>query len=206
MSSCGFLLLPLMMQSHCQVNFARIWCITNLTAARRVSPPWIVYMAKLTPTERITTKLCTQAHVPTPRYGQYLTHAHNHIILAVVAMDSCFALIGAHQHGIAVGSTGGGKTRASKTFWAHGSIFSSHLHRTALRFPTNRYHLFTLELALKDVLCIRLAVKGLKCYPTATPCWWAPTMAKPLSVATTAWVIWLFTCTPRWYVYFSDWY
>ena len=22
---------------------------------------------------------CTEAHVPTPRYGQYLTHAHNHI-------------------------------------------------------------------------------------------------------------------------------
>ena len=38
------------------------------------------------------------------RYGQYLTHAHNHITRAVAAMDSCFALVGAHQHGIAVGS------------------------------------------------------------------------------------------------------
>ena len=44
------------------------------------------------------------AHLPTPRYGQYLTHAHNHITRAVAAMDSCFALVGAHQHGIAVGS------------------------------------------------------------------------------------------------------
>ena len=37
--------------------------------------------------------------LPTPRYGQYLTHAYNHITRAVAAMDSCFALIGAHQHG-----------------------------------------------------------------------------------------------------------
>ena len=51
---------------------------------------------------------CTEAHVPTPRYGQYLTHAHNHITPAVAAMDSCFALVGAHQHGIAVGSMRGG--------------------------------------------------------------------------------------------------
>ena len=46
---------------------------------------------------------CTEAHVPTPRYGQYLTHPHNHITRAVAVMDSCFTLIGAHQHGIAVG-------------------------------------------------------------------------------------------------------
>ena len=44
------------------------------------------------------------AHSPTPRYAQYLTHAHNHIALAVAAMDNCFALVEAHQHGIAVGS------------------------------------------------------------------------------------------------------
>ena len=47
---------------------------------------------------------CTEAHVPTPWYAQYLTHAHNHITRAVAAMDSCFALVGAHQHGITVGS------------------------------------------------------------------------------------------------------
>ena len=54
------------------------------------------------------TKICTESHVPTPRYGQYLMHAHNHITPSVVAMDSCFALIGAYQHGIAVKSMSGG--------------------------------------------------------------------------------------------------
>ena len=39
--------------------------------------------------------------------------AHNHIATVVAAMDSCFALIGAHHHGIAVGSMSGG-TRLSK--------------------------------------------------------------------------------------------
>ena len=42
-----------------------------------------------------------------PRPGQYLTHAHNHITGAVAAMDNCFALIGAHHHGISVGSMNG---------------------------------------------------------------------------------------------------
>ena len=153
------------------MNFARIWCITNPTAARRVSPPWIVYMAKLTPAERITTKLYTQAHIPTQRYVQYLRHGHNHITPAVAAMDSCFALIGAHQHAIAVGSMGGGKTRASKTF-GHTGQFS---HPTSIRMPwenrfavpnsTNRYHLFTVELALNEVLCIRLSSGGSKVWP-----------------------------------------
>ena len=60
---------------------------------------------------------CTEAHVPTPRYGQYLTHAHNHITQAVAAMDSCFALIGAHQHGIAVGPMNGEIPRVWKTLY-----------------------------------------------------------------------------------------
>ena len=34
----------------------------------------------------------------TPRPSQYLTHAQSHITRAVAVMDSCFALIGAHQH------------------------------------------------------------------------------------------------------------
>ena len=59
------------------------------------------------------TKLCTEPRVPTPRYGQYLIRAHNHITPAVAAMDSCFALIGAHQHLIAVGSMSG-ETPAKK--------------------------------------------------------------------------------------------
>ena len=36
-------------------------------------------------------------------------HAHSHITQAVAAMDNCFALIGAHHHGITVGSINGEK-------------------------------------------------------------------------------------------------
>ena len=64
------------------------------------------------------------AHLPTPRYGQYLTHAHNHITRVVAAMDSCFALVGAHQHGIAVGSM-------TKTLYCRGECkhsFKGQLH------------------------------------------------------------------------------
>ena len=46
-------------------------------------------------------KVNSEAHVPTLWYDQYRTHALNHITLAVAAMDSCFTLAGAHQHGIA---------------------------------------------------------------------------------------------------------
>ena len=50
------------------------------------------------------TNLSTEAQVPTPRYGQYLRHAHNHITPVVVAaMESYFVLIRTHQHGIAPG-------------------------------------------------------------------------------------------------------
>ena len=41
------------------------------------------------------TIFCTEA--PTPLYGHYLTHAHNHITPAVSAMKSCFVLIITHQ-------------------------------------------------------------------------------------------------------------
>ena len=51
---------------------------------------------------------CTEAHVPTPRFGHYPTHAHNYVTRAVATMDSCFALVRAHQHGIEVGSMSGG--------------------------------------------------------------------------------------------------
>ena len=44
------------------------------------------------------TDLRTEAHVPTPRYDQYLTmRAHNHITLVVAVMDSCFVLISIFQ-------------------------------------------------------------------------------------------------------------
>ena len=52
------------------------------------------------------TNLKQGAHTawPVPVIGSchYLTHAHSHITRAVAVMDSCFALIGAHQYGIAV--------------------------------------------------------------------------------------------------------
>ena len=47
----------------------------------------------------------------------YLTHAHSYIIPAVAAMDSCFTLIEAHQHGIAVGSMNG-RTVSQRPFTA----------------------------------------------------------------------------------------
>ena len=37
-----------------------------------------------------------------PWSGQYLTHAHSHIMRAVAASDSCFTLIWAHQQGKAI--------------------------------------------------------------------------------------------------------
>ena len=49
--------------------------------------------------QNIPTLISTETHVPSPWYGQYRTHAHNHITRAVAAMESCFALIGAHQVG-----------------------------------------------------------------------------------------------------------
>ena len=61
----------------------------------------------------------TVAHVPTPRYGYYLTHAHSHITPAVAAMVSCFALIEAHQHSITVGFMNR-RTRASKSLYFRG--------------------------------------------------------------------------------------
>ena len=33
------------------------------------------------------------SHNRTPRYGQYLTHAHSHITRAVTAMDGCSVLV-----------------------------------------------------------------------------------------------------------------
>ena len=41
------------------------------------------------------------------RPGHYLTHAHSHITRTVADIYSCFALTGAHQHGIAVGQRPG---------------------------------------------------------------------------------------------------
>ena len=55
---CGFLLLPLIMIIRCKdtakVNFAWIWCFTNQTPARRVTPPWTFTWQNLAPVERVT--------------------------------------------------------------------------------------------------------------------------------------------------------
>ena len=63
-----------------------------------------------------------------PRPGHYLTQAHGHITRAVEAMDSCFALTWAHQHGIVVGQWPG-KTG----FFCFFSYFGS--PRGAVRCP-----------------------------------------------------------------------
>ena len=61
------------------------------------------------------TNFNTEEHLPTPCYGPYLTHAHNHITRVVAA------LIEANQHDIAIGhmneqSRVGGR-RASGLKW-----------------------------------------------------------------------------------------
>ena len=56
--------------------------------------------------------------------GQCFTYAHSHITWAGAAMDSCFALIGAHQHGIAVGSMNGPSQASAK------HSFKRQLHTT----------------------------------------------------------------------------
>ena len=53
-----------------------------------------------------------------------------------------------------------------KLFWTHRSIFLisspyAWRGRTVLQFPTNSYHLSTVELALKGVLCTRLSSKAM---------------------------------------------
>ena len=64
---------------------------------------------------------CTEAQVPSLRYGQYLMHGHNHITQAVAAMDSWFALIGAHTPGIAIGSISGALLAYQRPFTAEAS-------------------------------------------------------------------------------------
>ena len=61
-----------------------------------VVPLWVVPFAN-------NTNLSTEAHIPTPQYGHYLTHAHKCITSVVAAMDSCFVLIRTHEQDIAPG-------------------------------------------------------------------------------------------------------
>ena len=76
------------------------WNNTNLSTEAHVpfsSPESVVSLATGRLQIKPTGSGDENTHVPTPRYGQYLTHAYNHITRLVAAMDSCFALIGAHQ-------------------------------------------------------------------------------------------------------------
>ena len=54
---------------------------------------------------RVTSKLKQGAHIhqPTALPFPHAHALHSHITRAVEAMDSCFALTGAHHHGIAIG-------------------------------------------------------------------------------------------------------
>ena len=65
-----------------------------------------------------------------------------------------------------------------KFIWAHRSIFLipspyACRGRTVLQFPTNNYHLFTVELTIKVLLASYLPLMD----PTAMPGWWSPTRA-----------------------------
>ena len=48
------------------------------------------------------------------------THAYSHIMRAVAAMDGCLALIGARQHGIAVGFMNRKKSLSQRSFYCCG--------------------------------------------------------------------------------------
>ena len=140
------------------------------------------------------TNFSIEAHVPTPRYGLYLTHTYNHITSAVAAMDSwhCRRVYertnpstikdpslprrAQRSTPLSVSSTAKLVRVVQcknwyffKTIWAHRSTFaisSSYAcrGRTVLRFPTNSYHLFTVELVLKQCFfALASEIEGL-CY------------------------------------------
>ena len=91
-----------------------------------------------------------------PRPCQYLTHAHSHITRAVAAMGNCFALFGAHYHGITVGSMNGENSRLEDHFTAEATPLnaSSTQHNTFYRvvflcggnkkFPTSKWDSYRL--------------------------------------------------------------
>ena len=65
---------------------------------------------------------CTEAHVPSVRYGQYLMHALNHITRAADNHGNGWvALIGACQLGIAVWSISGGQLAYQRPFTTQAS-------------------------------------------------------------------------------------
>ena len=54
-------------------------------------------------------------------------HVHNHINRAAAAMDSCFPLVGAHQHGIAVGSVNGPERNGAVNWYYGGKVSKTQL-------------------------------------------------------------------------------
>ena len=108
------------------------------------------------------TNVSTETHVPTPRYGHYLTRANYHITRAKAAMDGYFAVIRAHQHGIAVESMNG---RTRFFFYFEGTVRSevqSHVTRltradTNARPPYCTTPNFTLQFNIPQDGCTKVA-------------------------------------------------
>ena len=82
-----------------------------------------------------------EASVPTPRYGQYLTHAHGPITPVVVVMDSCFFLIRTHQHG-----------ERSRDFETRSLPYDHPPRRLLLR--REQKHWFTRQLHRREVVAV----------------------------------------------------
>ena len=82
-------------------NFTTFWKQKLKVTAGRSDHDMVLFDPLVHPERKRLQKrkvhLCTEAHIPRSRYGQYLAHAHNHITRAVAAMNSCFASFGVHQ-------------------------------------------------------------------------------------------------------------
>ena len=77
--------------------FKKMPVITDSSCDNGATLPYL-YLCKAV---RLLNYNCKKHTTPPLRYDQYLTNAHNHIILELVAVDSCFVQVGTHQHGIA---------------------------------------------------------------------------------------------------------
>ena len=127
---------------------------------------------------------------------QLRVHVHNHITQAVAATESGFAIVGAHQHGVAVGS----HFRPFTDEASAKHFFKRQLHRKQVvsvgwepqnGSPTACVWRWDEKIDQK-VFDARVFPPPID--PRALPCWWAPIRAKQLSMAATAGVIWLCAC------------
>ena len=114
---------------------------------------------------------CFEAHVPTPRYGQYLKHGHNRQWQPWTAVSSLLGLMVERMRKVlAIPRSWYVCFKVVNLYFLNlfGHVvqfFWSHLHTHTvgelfLQFPTNSYHLFTVELAPKEVLALASVVKG----------------------------------------------